>query len=77
MTLVLCHVVLCAFGYKERERVNWENPSFRDYVQRAFDQCETEEHKDITENHLKKMLTIAFKQGSAWGINWDKEPLPK
>ena len=51
--------------------------SCRDYVQRAFDQCESEEHKDITENHLKRMLTRAFKEGSAWGINWDKEPLPK
>ncbi|CAB3986736.1 Hypothetical predicted protein [Paramuricea clavata] len=52
-------------------------PSLKDYVQRAFDQCETEEHKDITENHLKRMLTRAFKEGSAWGVNWDKEPLPK
>ncbi|XP_028395086.1 leukocyte receptor cluster member 8 homolog [Dendronephthya gigantea] len=51
-------------------------PSLKDYVQRAFDQCESEKHKDITENHLKRMLTRAFKEGSAWGINWDKEPLP-
>ena len=48
----------------------------REYVQRAFEQCQTEEHKDLTERQLKKTLTKAFKEGTAWGINWDKEPLP-
>lgn len=23
------------------------------------------------------MLTVAFKEGTAWGINWEQEPLPK
>ena len=49
----------------------------REYVQRAFENCETERDKDETEQHLKNMLTSAFKDGSAWVVNWDKEPLPR
>ncbi|XP_029180659.2 leukocyte receptor cluster member 8 homolog isoform X1 [Acropora millepora] len=51
-------------------------PSLREYVQRAFEKCETEADKDQTEQYLKNMLTNAFKDGSAWVIDWDKELLP-
>ena len=51
--------------------------SFREYVQRAFEKCETETDKDQTEQFLKNMLTTAFKDGTAWVIDWDKEPLPR
>ncbi|KAJ7390246.1 Leukocyte receptor cluster (LRC) member 8 [Desmophyllum pertusum] len=51
-------------------------PSLREYVQRAFEKCETEIDKDQTEQFLKNMLTSAFKDGTAWVVDWDKEPLP-
>lgn len=51
-------------------------PSLREYVQRAFEKCETETDKDQTEQFLKNMLTTSFKDGTAWVIDWDKEPLP-
>ena len=51
--------------------------SYREYVQRAFEKCETEADKDQTEQYLKNMLTNAFKDGSAWVIDWDKELLPR
>ena len=51
--------------------------SCREYVQRAFEKCETEADKDQTEQYLKNMLTNAFKDGSAWVIDWDKELLPR
>lgn len=37
----------------------------------------TEQDKDDTETHLKVTLTRAFKDGSAWVVDWDKEPLPR
>ena len=49
----------------------------REYVQRAFEKCETEVDKDQTEQFLKNMLTTSFKDGTAWVIDWDKEPLPR
>ena len=49
---------------------------FRDYVQRAFEKCQTERDKDATELFLKHTLTASFKDGSAWTTDWDKEPLP-
>lgn len=52
-------------------------PSCREYVQRAFEKCETETDKDQTEQFLKNMLTSAFKDGTAWVVDWDKEPLPR
>lgn len=51
--------------------------SCREYVQRAFEKCETETDKDQTEQFLKNMLTSAFKDGTAWVVDWDKEPLPR
>ncbi|KAL9956240.1 hypothetical protein ACROYT_G037688 [Oculina patagonica] len=51
-------------------------PSLREYVQRAFEKCETETDKDQTEQFLKNMLTSSFKDGTAWVVDWDKEPLP-
>ena len=50
---------------------------YREYVQRAFEKCETESDKDQTEQFLKNMLTSAFRDGTAWVVDWDKEPLPR
>ncbi|EDO26426.1 predicted protein, partial [Nematostella vectensis] len=50
--------------------------SLRDYVQKAFEQCVTESDKDETERYLKERLANAFKDGTAWIIDWDKEDLP-
>eukprot|EP00058_Branchiostoma_floridae_P021535 XP_002607025.1 hypothetical protein BRAFLDRAFT_281842 [Branchiostoma floridae] len=51
-------------------------PSLKEYVQRAFARCEKEIDKDQVEIILKGKLTSVFNNGSAWTINWDKEPLP-
>ncbi|EDO48284.1 predicted protein, partial [Nematostella vectensis] len=50
--------------------------AIRDYVQKAFEQCVTESDKDETERYLKERLANAFKDGTAWIIDWDKEDLP-
>lgn len=46
-------------------------------MQRAFEKCETESDKDQTEQFLKNMLTSHFRDGTAWVVDWDKEPLPR
>ncbi|XP_068671889.1 leukocyte receptor cluster member 8-like isoform X3 [Montipora foliosa] len=51
-------------------------PSLREYVQKAFEKCETESDKDQTEQYLKNMLTTSFKDGTAWVVDWNKEQLP-
>ena len=48
----------------------------RDYIQRAFQACATEADKDTTEAFLKTTLNDRMKDGSAFTIDWEKEPLP-
>nr|XP_057940263.1 leukocyte receptor cluster member 8 homolog [Doryrhamphus excisus] len=51
-------------------------PAMKEYVQRCFTACETEEDKDRTEKVLKEVLQDRLKDGSAYTIDWDCEPLP-
>lgn len=49
----------------------------KEYVQRCFTACETEEDKDRTEKVLKEILQDRLKDGSAYTIDWTREPLPE
>ena len=49
----------------------------KEYVQRCFTACETEEDKDRTEKVLKEVLQDRLKDGSAYTIDWNREPLPE
>lgn len=49
----------------------------KEYVQRCFTACETEEDKDRTEKVLKEVLQDRLKDGSAYTIDWTHEPLPE
>ncbi|KAM9299632.1 leukocyte receptor cluster member 8 [Gastrophryne carolinensis] len=51
-------------------------PAMKEYVQRCFTACETEEDKDRTEKLLKEVLQARLQDGSAYTIDWSKEPLP-
>lgn len=48
----------------------------RSYIQRAFQACTNEAEKDKTEAFLKTVLNDRMKDGSAFKIDWEKEPLP-
>ncbi|XP_053546727.1 leukocyte receptor cluster member 8 isoform X2 [Bombina bombina] len=50
--------------------------AMKEYVQRCFTACETEEDKDKTEKLLKEVLQGRLQDGSAYTIDWSKEPLP-
>lgn len=51
--------------------------AMKEYVQRCFTACETEEDKDRTEKVLKEILQDRLKDGSAYTIDWTREPLPE
>ncbi|XP_072463603.1 leukocyte receptor cluster member 8 isoform X5 [Notamacropus eugenii] len=48
----------------------------KEYVQRCFTACESEEDKDRTEKLLKEVLQARLQDGSAYTIDWSQEPLP-
>ncbi|KAL7886522.1 hypothetical protein AOLI_G00042430 [Acnodon oligacanthus] len=50
--------------------------AMKEYVQRCFAACETEEDKDRTEKVLKDILQSRLQDGSAFTIDWTREPLP-
>ncbi|OCT70886.1 leukocyte receptor cluster member 8 homolog isoform X2 [Xenopus laevis] len=50
--------------------------AMKEYVQRCFTACETEEDKDRTEKLLKEVLQDRLQDGSAYTIDWSREPLP-
>ncbi|XP_075896959.1 leukocyte receptor cluster member 8 homolog [Nelusetta ayraudi] len=50
--------------------------AMKEYVQRCFTACESEEDKDRTEKVLKEVLQDRLKDGSAYTIDWTREPLP-
>uniref|UniRef100_A0AAY4A3T6 PCI domain-containing protein n=1 Tax=Denticeps clupeoides TaxID=299321 RepID=A0AAY4A3T6_9TELE len=50
--------------------------AMKEYVQRCFTACESEEDKDRTEKVLKEVLQCRLQDGSAYTIDWTKEPLP-
>ncbi|XP_069805170.1 leukocyte receptor cluster member 8 [Dendropsophus ebraccatus] len=51
-------------------------PAMKEYVQRCFTACESEEDKDRTEKLLKEVLQARLQDGSAYTIDWSREPLP-
>ncbi|KAJ0066547.1 hypothetical protein NL108_014528 [Boleophthalmus pectinirostris] len=51
--------------------------AMKEYVQRCFTACESEEDKDRTEKVLKEILQDRLKDGSAYTIDWTREPLPE
>ncbi|XP_028984448.1 leukocyte receptor cluster member 8 homolog [Betta splendens] len=51
--------------------------AMKEYVQRCFTACETEEDKDRTEKVLKEILQDRLKDGSAYTIDWAREALPE
>ncbi|XP_068855220.1 leukocyte receptor cluster member 8 [Aphelocoma coerulescens] len=51
-------------------------PEMKAYVQRCFTACESEEDKDRTEKLLKELLQARLQDGSAFTIDWSREPLP-
>ncbi|XP_051999305.1 leukocyte receptor cluster member 8 homolog [Xyrauchen texanus] len=50
--------------------------AMKEYVQRCFTACESEEDKDCTEKVLKDILQSRLQDGSAYTIDWTREPLP-
>ncbi|KAL7989984.1 hypothetical protein Chor_012650 [Crotalus horridus] len=48
----------------------------KEYVQRCFTACESEEDKDRTEKLLKEALQARLQDGTAYTIDWSREPLP-
>ncbi|XP_051574597.1 leukocyte receptor cluster member 8 homolog isoform X2 [Myxocyprinus asiaticus] len=50
--------------------------AMKEYVQRCFTACESEEDKDCTEKVLKDLLQSRLQDGSAYTIDWTREPLP-
>lgn len=50
--------------------------AMKEYVQRCFTACESEEDKDRTEKMLKDLLQSRLQDGSAYTIDWNREPLP-
>ncbi|KAM4652444.1 leukocyte receptor cluster member 8 [Discoglossus pictus] len=50
--------------------------AMKEYVQRCFTACESEEDKDKTEKLLKEVLQARLQDGSAHTIDWSREPLP-
>uniref|UniRef100_A0A8C4NNV7 Leukocyte receptor cluster member 8 n=1 Tax=Eptatretus burgeri TaxID=7764 RepID=A0A8C4NNV7_EPTBU len=51
-------------------------PAMKAYVERCFASCGSETDKDSTEKVLKQILTSRLNDGSAYTIDWGKEPLP-
>ncbi|KAG2457674.1 LENG8 protein, partial [Polypterus senegalus] len=51
--------------------------AMKEYVQRCFTACESEEDKDRTEKVLKEVLQGRLQDGSAYTIDWSREPLPE
>lgn len=51
--------------------------AMKEYVQRCFTACESEEDKDRTEKVLKEVLQGRLQDGSAYTIDWTREPLPE
>ncbi|XP_056300385.1 leukocyte receptor cluster member 8 homolog isoform X1 [Pseudoliparis swirei] len=65
-----------ASGGAQTRPQDWPQ-AMKEYVQRCFTACETEEDKDRTEKVLKEVLQDRLKDGSAYTIDWTREPLPE
>ncbi|KAJ0000487.1 hypothetical protein NQD34_012329 [Periophthalmus magnuspinnatus] len=70
----LCHINLLTLTRCSPQ--DWPQ-AMKEYVQRCFTACETEEDKDRTEKVLKEILQDRLKDGSEYTIDWTREPLPE
>lgn len=73
LIFVLANIELECFLLRPQD---WP-PAMKEYVQRCFTACETEDDKDRTEKVLKEILQERLKDGSAYTIDWTREPLPE
>lgn len=71
----VCPILIEFTWYLNRPQ-DWPQ-AMKEYVQRCFTACETEEDKDRTEKVLKEILQDRLKDGSAYTIDWTREPLPE
>ncbi|XP_067259413.1 leukocyte receptor cluster member 8 homolog isoform X1 [Chanodichthys erythropterus] len=62
-------------GSSQTRPQDWPQ-AMKEYVQRCFTACESEEDKDRTEKVLKDLLQSRLQDGSAYTIDWTREPLP-
>ncbi|XP_039535312.1 leukocyte receptor cluster member 8 homolog [Pimephales promelas] len=62
-------------GCSQTRPQDWPQ-AMKEYVQRCFTACESEEDKDRTEKVLKDLLQSRLQDGSAYTIDWTREPLP-
>ena len=74
-SFIICKQLIC-FKYFLLRPQDWPQ-AMKEYVQRCFTACETEEDKDRTEKVLKEVLQERLKDGSAYTIDWTREPLPE
>jgi len=51
-------------------------PQLEAYIQRAFQACNNNEDKTRVENYLKTVITERMNDGTAFTIDWTKQPLP-
>ncbi|KAL6074489.1 Leukocyte receptor cluster member 8 [Balamuthia mandrillaris] len=51
-------------------------PSLRNYVERAFAQCQGDEQRNKMEVRLKTMITECIANSTLWHRDWNTEPLP-
>uniref|UniRef100_A0A8C8EGL1 PCI domain-containing protein n=1 Tax=Oncorhynchus tshawytscha TaxID=74940 RepID=A0A8C8EGL1_ONCTS len=71
-------IYCCSADYKNDSLRPQDWPqAMKEYVQRCFTACENEEDKDRTEKGLKEVLQKRLQDGSAYTIDWDREPLPE
>jgi hypothetical protein len=52
-------------------------PALQNYVQRCFQLCKNQNEKDKVSDHLKVTIQRHMENGTLWGLNWDREPLPE
>lgn len=65
-----------ASGTAQSRPQDWPQ-AMKEYVQRCFTACESEEDKDRTEKVLKEVLQGRLQDGTAYTIDWSREPLPE
>ncbi|XP_014405734.1 PREDICTED: leukocyte receptor cluster member 8 [Myotis brandtii] len=63
-------------GSRSGKPEDWPQ-DMKEYVQRCFAACESEEDKNRTEKLLKEVLQARLQDGSAYTIAWSREPLPR
>jgi len=60
---------------KKEEKEKWP-PAIHDYISRAFKACNNEADKDKVEHYLKTVIHSRMNDGTAFTLDWSKQPLP-